>query len=64
MKQIEDKIISSEELKQMFKKGEILDTDDGWYYKNNEIEIIAIHDKEIKYVTDMLHSKNYKIRTK
>ncbi|MEA3498496.1 MAG: hypothetical protein U9R16_05490 [Campylobacterota bacterium] len=57
-------LISEEELKKMFKNKEILDTNNGWFYKEKEVDIIAIHDKEVKYVGDIAIASSYKIREK
>ena len=59
---MEDLTLSSDELKKMFKNKKIVDTNDGWFYKGKEIEIIAIHDREVKYVTDMFRAEFYKIK--
>jgi len=59
---MEEFIVSKEELQQMFEKKELLDTNKGWYYKNQEVEIIAIHDIEKRYLQDMMNSNSYKIR--
>jgi len=59
---MEEFIVSKEELQQMFEKKELLDTNKGWYYKNQEVEIIAIHDIEKRYLQDMMNSNFYKIR--
>ena len=54
--------VSKKELQQMFEKKELKDTDKGWFYKKQEVEIIAIHDIEKKYLQDMMNSEFYKIR--
>ncbi len=59
---MEDFIVSKEELHQMFEKKELLDTNKGWFYKKQEIEIIAIHKLETKYIQDMMNTDSYKIR--
>jgi hypothetical protein len=61
---MEDLTLSSEELKKMFKDKEIIDTNNGWFYQGKEVEIIAIHDKEVKYVTDMFRAEFYKLKLK
>jgi hypothetical protein len=58
---MEDLIVSQDELKQMFKEKKILDTNNGWFIGDIEVEIIAIHNKEIKYITDMYRADMYKI---
>ena len=61
---MEDLTITANELKKMFKSKEIVDTNNGWFYKGEEVEIIAIHDKEVKYITDMFRAEFYKIKSK
>ena len=61
---MEELLVSADELKKMFKDKEVLDTNDGWFYKDQEIEIIAIHDKEVKYIMDMARAEFYKLRLK
>ncbi|MEA3315802.1 MAG: hypothetical protein U9Q30_08110 [Campylobacterota bacterium] len=61
---IKEFTISKEELKKLFKKKELLDTNNGWYYKDTEVEIIALHDKELKYIQDVFNANYYKIREK
>jgi len=54
--------VSKEELHRMFEKKELLDTNKGWYYKNQEVQIIAIHNIETRYVQDMMNAEFYKIK--
>ncbi len=56
--------ITKEELAQLFQNNTITDTDLGWFYKNKEIEIIALHDKDTKYIQNLTNAKNYKLRFK
>lgn len=56
--------ISKEELKKLFKEKKLLDTNNGWYYNDIEIEIIAIHDKDVKYIENLFNANYYKIREK
>jgi len=46
----------------MFEKKEILDTNKGWYYRGKEVDIIAIHQVEKKYIQDMMNADRYKIK--
>ena len=59
---MEDLIVSNEDLKKMFKKGELKDTPNGWYYKTFEVEILAIHTRETKHITDITHAEFYKLK--
>jgi len=54
--------VSKEELHKMFEKREILDTKKGWYYRNKEVEIIAVHSIEKRYLQDMMNSDLYRIK--
>jgi len=56
--------VSKEELHRMFEKKELKDTAKGWYYKSQEVEIIAIHDIDKRYLQDMMNSEFYKIKYK
>lgn len=55
-------IISKDELVMMFADEVIKDSDIGWLY-NNEIivNIIALHDKDPKYIYDVTNAQYYKI---
>jgi len=46
----------------MFEKKELKDTNKGWYYKNKEVEIIAIHNIEKRYIQDMMNADSYRIK--
>jgi hypothetical protein len=59
---MEEFIVSKEELHKMFAKKEILDTNKGWYYRGKEVELIAIHQLEKKYLQDMMNADKYKIK--
>ncbi len=57
-------IITSDELKQMFKEKKIIDTNNGWFYNDKEVEILAVHNIDVKYIQDMANAENYKIKFK
>ena len=57
-------IVTQEDLKKMFLKDELIDSNDGWLYKNQEVDIIAIHKKEPKYLLDVAKTDLYKMRFK
>ena len=59
---MEEFIVEKEELHKMFQRRELLDTKKGWYYKGKEVEIVAIHQVEVKYLQDMMNADSYKIR--
>ena len=59
---MEEFTVTKEELHKMFEKKELLDTNKGWYYKNKEVEIIAIHNIEKRYIQDMMNADTYRIK--
>ncbi|MEA2019678.1 MAG: hypothetical protein U9N59_14650 [Campylobacterota bacterium] len=61
---MEELIVSNEELKSLFKDKILKDTTSGWYYKDTEIDIIAIHTRETKHITDVTFAENYKLKKK
>lgn len=57
-----DLLISKDELIEMFKFGDIKDSNDGWVYMNEfYVNIIALHEKDPKYIYDITDSQYYKI---
>jgi len=61
---MDELIVSNEELKALFKDQILRDTPKGWFYKDTEIDIIAIHKKESKHITDITNAQNYKLKKK
>ncbi|RXJ76114.1 hypothetical protein CRV03_10140 [Arcobacter sp. F155] len=58
---MEEQILSKSELVQLFEDEVIIDTDKAWLMDGKEIEIIALHDVEPKYLQDVTNAKFYKI---
>ena len=59
---MEEIIVSKDELIDMFAKELIKDSNVGWLYEDSMIiNIIAIHDKDPKYVYDVTNADYYKI---
>lgn len=58
---MEEKILSKEELIKLFVDEIIIDTGKAWLMDGKEIEIIALHDIEPKYLQDVTNAKSYKI---
>jgi hypothetical protein len=58
----EELIVSKDELVTMFANDVIKDSNTGWLY-NNEfvINIIALHEKDPKYIYDVTNAEYYKI---
>ena len=61
---MEEFIISKEELIQMFHGEKIIDSGRGWIMDGKEIEIIALHEIDPKYLQDVTNAKFYKIKIK
>ena len=61
---MEELIISKEDLIEMFENNEIRDTGKAWVKDDKEIEIIALHDIEPKFLQDVSNAKFYKITLK
>lgn len=61
---MEEIIISKEELIKMFEDEEIKDTGRGWLMDEKEIEIIALHEVDPKFLQNVTNAKFYKITPK
>ncbi len=61
---MEEVIVSKEELKEMFDSERIVDSGNGWIMDSNEVEIIALHDVDPKFLQDVTNAKLYKIKIK
>lgn len=59
---MEEFTVSKEELHALFENKELKDTNKGWYYKDQEVEIVAIHNIEVRYLQDMMTADLYKIK--
>ncbi|AXX87074.1 hypothetical protein [Malaciobacter marinus] len=58
---MEEKILSKEELIKLFQEEKIIDTGKGWLMDNKEVEIIALHDVDPKFLQDVTNAKLYKL---
>jgi len=58
---MEEIIVSKEELIDKFENQEITDTGRGWMMGDEEIEIIALHDVDPKFLQDITNAKFYKL---
>lgn len=61
---MEEIVVSKEELIQMFEDERIVDTGHGWHMENQEVQIIALHDVDPKFLQDVTNAKFYKITPK
>lgn len=59
---MEEFTVSKEELQELFQEKILKDTKKGWFYKDQEVEIIAIHNIEVKYLQDMKNADSYRIK--
>ena len=57
----EEKIVSKQELIQMFEDQEIIDSGKAWMMGNIEVEIIALHEIDPKFLQDITNSRFYKL---
>lgn len=60
----EEQIVSKEELIQMFEDQKIIDSGKGWIMGDKEVEIIALHDVDPKFLQDVTNAKIYKLVSK
>ncbi len=58
---MEDFIVTKEELIRMFEYEELKDDNSGWLLNGINVDIIAIHDSDPKYLHDVTSSQYYKI---
>lgn len=61
---MEETIVSKEDLITMFEDEVIIDSGKGWIMDEKEIEIIALHDIDPKFLQDITNAKFYKIIVK
>lgn len=58
---MEERILSKEELIQLFENHDIIDTGKGWMMGDIEVEIIALHEIDPKFLQDITNAKFYKL---
>jgi hypothetical protein len=61
---MDELIVTIDELKELFRENILRDTPKGWFYKDTEIDIIAIHQKETKHIRDVTKAETYKLKRK
>jgi len=61
---MDELIVTREELKQLFSENILQDKADGWFYKDMQIDIIAIHTQETKHIQDVTKAETYKLKKK
>ncbi len=58
---MDDVTVTKEQLIEMFAFGELKDDNSGWLLNEMPVDIIAIHDSDPKYITDVTNSEYYKL---
>lgn len=58
---MEELVLTKEELIQMFEDQKILDSGKGWMMGDKEVELIALHDVDPKFLQDVTNAKFYKL---
>lgn len=61
---MDELIVTREELKQLFSENILQDRPKGWFYKDTQIDIIAIHQAETKHIPDVTKAETYKLKKK
>ena len=61
---MDELVVTRDELKQLFKENILQDRPNGWFYKDTEIDIIAIHKVETKHLQDVSKAETYKLKRK
>ncbi|MAD42436.1 MAG: hypothetical protein CL623_08605 [Arcobacter sp.] len=61
---MEELIVTKEELIQMFETEQLKDTGKAWLMDDKEIDIIALHDVDPKFLQDITNAKFYKLISK
>ncbi|RXJ60264.1 hypothetical protein [Candidatus Marinarcus aquaticus] len=61
---MEEIVVSKEELIKMFEDERIIDSGRGWMMDNEEVELIALHEVDPKFLQDITNAKFYKITVK
>ena len=57
----EELIVSKEELIKLFDEEIIKDTGKGWLMEDKEVDIIALHEVDPKFLQDVTNAKFYKL---
>ncbi|MBD3841984.1 MAG: hypothetical protein IE909_08885 [Campylobacterales bacterium] len=58
---MEEQIVSKDELVEMFSLGVLEDTDHGWLLYGQEVQIVALHETDPKYLKDVTNANYYKL---
>jgi len=58
---MEEQIVSKNDMVEMFSLGVLEDNDKGWLLYGQEIQIIALHETDPKYMHDVTNAEYYKL---
>lgn len=58
---MEEQIVSKDEIVEMFSLGVLEDNDNGWLLYGQEIQIVALHETDPKYMQDVTNANFYKL---
>jgi len=58
---MEEQIVSKNDMVEMFSLGVLEDSDNGWLLYGQEIQIIALHETDPKYMQDVTNAEYYKL---
>jgi len=58
---MEELIVTKEELIKMFESQELTDSGKAWIMNDKEIDIIALHNVDPKFLQDITNAKFYKL---
>jgi len=61
---MEELVVSKDELVEMFESERIVDSGRGWLMDDKEVDIIALHEVDPKFLQDVTNAKLYKIKIK
>lgn len=58
---MEEQTVSKNEIVEMFSLGVLEDNENGWLLYGQEIQIIALHESDPKYIKDVTDANFYKL---
>ena len=58
---MEEQIVSKDDMVEMFSLGVLEDDNNGWLLYGQEIQIIALHETDPKYMHDVTNAEYYKL---
>jgi hypothetical protein len=58
---MEEQVVSKDDIVEMFSLGVLEDNEKGWLLYGQEIQIIALHETDPKYMNDVTNAEFYKL---